>query len=455
MLVRIGSFAKATARRQRHGHGRRKPGRVVGVTGVAVGLTVALAACTSTQSSSSAAAGGSHQPSLLGMPCAWPTAMSATEDNGDSAANTAFPDSAEQSLVTPIVATAGTRIVLSGRFPAARYASVQVYTPSGASTALDDYRIAPQSGSVNPWEHQAAPGGRFTVTIGGNSAPGQANTLPLPVGATSQHPGYLAYRVMLPAGENFSQVPVPVLTVEQGNSTRTLSACSTRNASLQFPAASGSGAPGAGASASTIDALLRKVQFFKPPESIWNSRGVANPSTSYLLAYLVRPPAADVVVVTAKAPTFAPGSDPSPWPAKGEDVRYWSMCIGMLTSPNPVVANKLAGGGTDYGCRADAATTLNAAGDYTYVIGSEAQRAAIGRVPGVTFLPFSTTKTSRLYLLGLRNLLASTSFTHTPQAVTQAFDPAAAAAAMGPYYPRAVVCPLATLTAHGPQACLR
>jgi hypothetical protein len=162
-----------------------------------------------------------------------------------------------------------------------------------------------------------------------------------------------------------------------------------------------------------------------------------------------------VVVITAKAPTFAPGSRPSPWPAQGEDMRYWSMCVGVLIRLAPIVANELPGGGTDYGCRADEATRLDAAGDYTYVIGSESQRAAISRVPGVTFLPFSTTHPAGPYLLALRNVLVSTSFAHSPRNVTQAEDPAAAADAMGPYYPRAAVCPLATLIAHGPQACQR
>jgi hypothetical protein len=50
-------------------------------------------------------------------------------------------------------------------------------------------------------------------------------------------------------------------------------------------------------------------------------------------------------------------------------------------------------------------------------------------------------------------VLVSTSFAHSPQGVTQAGDPAAAAAVMGPYYPRMAVCPLATLMAGGPQAC--
>ncbi len=140
-----------------------------------------------------------------------------------------------------------------------------------------------------------------------------------------------------------------------------------------------------------------------------------------------------MVVVAAKAPTFAPGSHPSPWPTRGEDVRYWSMCIAVGTRRLPTVVNALPGGGTDYGCRADEATRLNPAGDYTYVIGSESQRAAISRVPGVTFLPFATTQPSGLYILFPRNILVSASFTHSPQNVTQASDPAAAAAVMGPY----------------------
>lgn len=129
------------------------------------------------------------------------------------------------------------------------------------------------------------------------------------------------------------------------------------------------------------------------------------------------------------------------------------MCIGVLIRLVPLVANKLPGGGTDYGCRADEATRLNAAGYYTYVIGSESQRAAISRVPGVTFLPFSTAHPDGPYLLALRYLLVSSSFAHSPQGVTRADDPAAVAAVMGPYYPRAAVCPLATLVAKGPRSC--
>ena len=450
MLASIGSAGKAMARPWScRGRGRR-PGRVAGVVGAAVALAMALSACTSAQPSGSAAAEGSQPVSAPGMSCAWPTEL------GVQADNSAAPDAAAGYWGQPIVASAGARIVLSGRFPDARYASLSVYTPGGVGASLPDYRIAPQPGSLNPWQQHAAPGGRFTVTIRPDPAPGQANTLPMPAGTTSQHTGYLAYRVYLPAGGAPSDVPLPVLTVDQGGAARTLPACPSHNAPVHFPAVSGSAASAAGAGGSGAAAPPPpQLEFFKPPQSTFNNGGLANADTSYVLAYLARPPAPDVVLVTAKAPAFAPGSHPSPWPAPGEDVRYWSMCIGLLAPPTPVVANKLPGGGTDYGCRADEATRLNAAGDYTYAIGSESQRAAISRVPGVTFLPFSTTQASRLYLLGLRNVLVSTSFAHSPQGVTQADDPAAAAAVMGPYYPRTAVCPLATLTAHGPQACLR
>jgi len=156
------------------------------------------------------------------MSCAWPTVLTAQTDN------TAFPDAAEAIFGQLIVASAGTRIVLSGRFPDARYASIQVYRPGGVGASLPDYRIAPQPGSLNPWQQQAAPGGRFTVTIAPDPAPGQANTLPMPAGTTSRHPGYLVYRVYLPAGGGgLSAVPFPVLTVEQGGAARALPAATT------------------------------------------------------------------------------------------------------------------------------------------------------------------------------------------------------------------------------------
>ena len=396
MSASIGSDGQAMARPWScRGRGRRRPGRAAGLIGVAVGLATALAACTPAQPPSSAAAGGSQPAVLPGMSCAWPDRLSAQADN------TAFPDAAEAYFWQPIVASAGTRIVLSGRFPDARYASVQVYTPGGVGSSLPDYRIAPQPGSLNPWQQHAAPGGRFTVTIAPDPAPGQVNTLPLPAGTTSQHTGYLAYRVYLPAGGAPSDVPLPVLTMEQGGAARTLPACPSHNAPVHFPAVSGSAASAAGAGGSGAAAPPPpQLEFFKPPQSTFNNGGTRQRRHQLRPGLPGPPPGArrgprhgQSAGLRARQPSLALAGP-------GEDVRYWSMCIGLLAQPTPVVANKLPGGGTDYGCRADEATRLNAAGDYTYAIGSESQRAAISRVPGVTFLPFSTTQASRLYLPG-------------------------------------------------------
>ncbi len=446
MPISIGQGLMAAATRgARRCRVHSRLGWVTSVTGFAVAFGLAVSGCTANAPSSSAIAASSQPHTASAPSCAWPTAIGVQEDNLVLDA-----DTAARYWIEPIVASGDTRIIVSGRYPDARYASLSVYLPDGRSftsngigSSLPDYRIAPQSGSVNPWQRRAAPGGRFTVTIAAHAAPGQVNTLPLPSGTTSQHPGWLFYRVYLPAGG----VPLPVLTVQQGDSSRTLAACPRPGSRLPVAAA----APGTVQSGPASTATPPPLEFFVPATG-----GLfPNADTAYVTAYFSRPPVTDVVVVTAKAPTFAPGTSPSPWPARGEDLRYWSMCLGGGAAELPTVVNHLPGGQTDYGCRADEATRVNPAGEYAYVIGSESQRAAIDRVPGATFLPFSATLTGSTYLLALRNTLVSGSFTHSVEDVTQANDPAVAAAAMGPYYPRVSVCSLASLQANGPLACQR
>jgi hypothetical protein len=388
-------------------------------------------------------------PSQGTQNCAWPYIFNI------QSVNVFAPDAAAFYWAQPIVADANTTIQISGRFPDARYASLSVYTPygspfttNGVSSSLPDYRIQPQSGSQNPWQQSASPGGSFTVTIRSGATPKQGNILPMPVGTSSQHPGYLVYRVYLPASGTSSQIPLPTLTVVEGTASRQLPACTTHPPfSLPWQA------PGATPTPGTPSTVPVAGRFYKLPQNQYN-QGFGNADSAYLEAYFVRPAAADVVVITAKAPATPSGSHPTPWPDSNVDMRYWSMCIYEGTRSLPTVANTLPDGTTDYGCRADEVTKTNASGDYTYVIGDETQRAAIEGVPGVTFLPFSSTQSTRLYVMLLRNTLVSQPFTHAAQAVTQTQDPAAAAAAMGPYYPQVATCSLATLTTSGLPACM-
>lgn len=407
-----------------------------------VSLAVALiGVATLTACSSAAPRPAAVSPSNT---CAWPWTV------GVQSYDVSMPDSNAVDWFQPIVASQATSITISGTYPDARYFSLSVYTPygtpvsmAGASSSLSDYRIVPDHGSVNPWQRRAAPGGRYRVTVRSGVAPGETNALPFPVGTTSLHPGYLHFRVYLPAGGNFAGIKLPTITVTKGSTSRALPTCRSHG-EVQAAEKAPTGTPRSSPTKTP------------PPDTFFKSlvsSGFDNVDAGYVGAYVIRPAATDVLLVTAKAPTSPAGSHPAPWPAPGVDVRYWSMCVGVGTGKLPTVVNKLSDGQVDYGCRADEQTNIDAAGDYAYVIGSEAQRAAISRVAGATFLPFSDNQTTPLYLLWLRNELVNPGFAQSAQAVTQADDATAAAAAMGSYYPRVYTCALATLTTKGITGC--
>ena len=421
--------------------------------GLAVLALVAACAPTATASpGTSASAGGSG---LAGAPaCAWPEAFNL------STANTLILDAAEQVWIDSFPITPGLQIVLSGTFPDARYASLQVYTQpyaspftrNGVGSALTDYQIAPDPGSVNPWQQQAAPGGHYTVTLREDVAPGQGNTLPIAPSGTTSGQGLLVYRVYLPAGGDFSRVALPSMRLGQGGSSQTIEPCASFYSPLNAPRPPSSPAPTAlptpSPSASTQP--VGQLQFFKAASGTLGP----NTDTPYVLAYLTPPGPGDVVVIRARGLTHATGDHPSPWPAAGEDVRYWSMCMAIETGALPTVMNLAPSGGVDTGCRADDEVKLDAAGGYAIVLGTEAQRATIEGVADATFLPFSAAQPATTHILALRDMLANPSFGYSPGRVTQTNDPAATETVMGPYYPRAAVCPLSTLVAAGAAGCL-
>jgi hypothetical protein len=385
--------------------------------------------------------------------------------------NTSAQDSAEAEWLLPFTVQDGLQIRLGGRYPNSRYAALQAYTSAGlpftvngVSSALTDYQIQPDPGSVNPWQHSPGHhrrgGNAFTVTLQSDAAPGQANTLPLaPAGTTPGTAGYLFYRVYLPAGGDFSRVPLPVVTFTLDGVSQQVPACppstapaapalASAPAHLQAsmparPAASTAAGPKIGATAQT-PGFARTVF----------ASGFPNADSAYLFAVVTPPANGDVLVIRGKAPTAPRGSHPSPWPTPFIDLRYWSLCNYPITGALPLVANPLPGGKIDYGCRYDSQVAADRHGYYTFVVGTEAQRPVIERIPGATFLPFSTADPATPHLLFLRNTLASPGFAQAIQNVPQSGSPASAAAAMGPYYPRTAICSLAALVRSGPGTCL-
>jgi hypothetical protein len=387
--------------------------------------------------------GAAAAPAAALPACAWATEISA------GSLNELYPDSAAAYWVLPFPVRSGLAITLSGKYPAARYASVQVYQPggglfsnNGVSSALTDYLIQPDPGSVNPWQHWAPAGGSFTVTVQPDVAPGEVNTLPLaPAGVTSGS-GYILYRVYLPPHRDFAAVPLPAVSFTVGGVSEQIPTCATSTTSVS--ATGPAPAPAAPASDGVV---------FAPNPGVGGGI-VANADSAYLIASVIPPSDGDVIVIRGKAPVTALGTHPVPWPGRREDMRFYSMCVNLDQQPFALVVNTLPSGKPDYGCRHDTSTQLDRRGYYTYVVGTEAQRAAIQAIPGVTFLPFSAAQPAAPVSLMLRNMVVAPGFTQAVQDVPPAASAATAAAIMGAYYPLAGVCPLATLASRGAAACL-
>jgi hypothetical protein len=117
------------------------------------------------------------------------------------------------------------------------------------------------------------------------------------------------YRVYLPAGGDFSRVRLPTLTIEKGSTTDKLASCTLHTNPVPVPErAPATTTPStAGVSAG---ATPPPGEFYKPAQKKYSGL-LANADAAYAEAYVVRPPAPDVIVITGKAPTHAPGDRPS------------------------------------------------------------------------------------------------------------------------------------------------
>ncbi|MGW1603651.1 hypothetical protein [Streptomyces eurythermus] len=130
------------------------------------------------------------------------------------------------------------------------------------------------------------------------------------------------------------------------------------------------------------------------------------------------------------------------------------MCDNLWWGPGEVVADPLPDGGVGPGCRADFATPLSPAGTCTYAVGTEERRAAVERVPGVTFLPLSSATPTARHPLILRNMAAAPGFAEAIQRVPAGSEAARTAEVMGAYYPKAAHCGPSLLAESGPEACV-
>jgi hypothetical protein len=396
-------------------------------------VTVSVAALTTPK----AAAGSAASPPVFPS-CAWGgdwgEALNADTILANPALNASEPDVNADYWALVYIVEPGEKITLSGPFPHARYMSIESYTPTtsmfslnGVSPVLTDYQIVPDRGGVNPWQHNAKsawshgmPLGRYTVTLSSDPEPGEANTIPIaPAGTAPGSYGFLQWRVYLQPGSVWS-IPLPKVTITEDGISKHIPTCSREQQT--FPtlpgmplsttaisrAASAAIAPTAPTASSSGSGQI-VAPFFQPIPGVDN-----NLDSGYLAAGLDPATNGDVLVIRAKAPTHASGHFAQPWPSPGVDLRYWSFCDFLYTGEFPTVVNHLPNGQVDFGCRYDDQIKLTH-GYYTIVVGTEAQRAAIERIPGATFLPLSSANPTETHVIYLRNMLVNPSFTEAVQ----------------------------------------
>lgn len=357
-------------------------------------------------------------PSEALADCAWPM-----KTNRDSF-NVAFPDTSSTYWSYRYHLVPGGEIEISGEFVAGRYFSLNTYSLTGDSIdGIADVEIVPVTNAVpmKRWRIVLRPGPAGKT--GNNSLSG---TLP----NLARGRGVLIYRVYLPddPGDEKAGVPLPVLTVRDGDSSQTLSPCENPGSSWLAESVIRLFGPRA------TEKVRRQPDFIRPKSA---EGFFPNRDTKYLAA-LTRWQPGRLVVVRGKAPT-------TPDTRKGEAVTgsyqlcYWSMCTNGYRLPWPVHA-----------CVADADVVRDADGDYTMVISTEEDRPANATAAnGITWLDWGRTEGTGVLIL--RHMLPAVTFR---QAVQYVKPGESGGRVMGPYAPVSRYCDRATFESKGAKGCL-
>lgn len=405
-----------------------------------------------------------------GVECAWWVETSTTKSN------ILYPDTAAAYWTMAYDSSVVEEILISGTYLDTRYFALQVYgadaqlfTVDGAESAIADYQIEPDAGSVNPYQQDASPGGAWSVTLSNDAATAATNLLPLApaTAVTPLLPGtpattvYMMIRAYLPA-DGFSALrgELPQVTItERGGISRTLSPCTGKQRkalaalkdvkSLKAALETREDPP----SADCGDSCPPDLQFFKVGSV---STPFPNANSAYVGA-LYTPQQGKIVVMRALMPTTSSGTSPQVWPG-GKDLRYWSICNYVHKAPYPAVETVIGGKGSKvFGCTNDNTTALTK-GVATIVVSLPADKKAIAKrlkkIPGTTWLPMSPKYGQTQELLAVRNMLPNPSFIQSATNISTTGDPAAALDVMGKYYPEVGMCSVKTFLKSGAAGCL-
>ena len=389
---------------------RRRRLRLVVWLGVAV---AGFAACSSDTTTNADAV--SPQPDS----CAWRTRADRTTQN------VAYPDTGATYWGTRFRLARGERLDVAGSFPIARYFSFITYDTEGNPRAVLTDRDIRATRGANHFADSVpvSTAARYAIRV----LP-FATQSPDTVGARRE--GSLVYRVYLPTDHTSRTggVPLPsVRVVGAHGAVRGLPNCARPSANPRTVRIVTEKGPATDRAAPPEPTFIR-------PESVANL--FPNPDNLYIAALAHYVPGR-LLVVRGRAPTFPDTRAGQPITGN-EQVRYWSVCTNEYRKPYPVTA-----------CVADDEIRRTAAGEFTVVISSRAERPANATAAnGVTWLDWGDTQADLLVLV--RHMLASPSF---PQSACSVAPGALASNTMGAYAPRGVTCPVVDFTRAGPSAC--
>jgi hypothetical protein len=435
--------------------------RIGGAVGVAaLALAAALTAIAGGQPRTSG-----PEPALA--TCFWegPISTERPTTRGFDGRNFNFPEESATYWLARFNLPAGSRLELRGRFPRARYMSLNAYSEGAPTDALSDTAIEPRPGSTNPFERGALRGARkrsYAVTVLDEPPPGDPasrakNTIYAQAAAGA--PIEVAYRVYEPdPGLGLSggvALPRPRLVGADGSVLRGEDACAqvndaNREITIQtVPAPVWQGArssPGCDPETNPAYDPIRWERFFNidyaslavisdctdagraarlAMEPDLEGGFYSNRDSAYIYAHLSRV-FGEIVVVDGRLPRF-PRTYTEPRRMPGGQLRFWSLCSGesRVTVRTP-------------DCLADRQVLERSGRDYTVAMSTAADRPRNARARcGVAWLDWGERGDGagdpNYGLLIMRNMLVSPSYRRAIQRVPR---PGAEAETMGNRFPR-------------------
>ena len=325
--------------------------------------------------------------------CAWPV------ESTPALANEAGPDPNATYWTTPFKTGPSFRsVTIKGTYPKARFMSFVVYNDGGddftetvngksVASAIPDYEISPDRGSVNPWQVDSLPQGRrtnFTVRLRRHvtlAEQRRLNAIPMvDTGTVEQQPiapseiGFVTFRTYIPSGGN-ETVKLPTMIVNKRVKRTVHGSTKTRATHTKLPTCDATRIAHATKLSKGLKKVLQRIDGTSQPATVVTpcdvegqprySNGCAkplewiqasseqigglfpNPSNAYISTYFY--PAPGTVVVTRGLMPATPrnagrgepgnsiGAVPVDWTASPlpYQLRYWSLNNYLVKEPYP------------------------------------------------------------------------------------------------------------------------